>query len=53
MAIWQALAGPDQQILVGRYMKEAGFVGLSAPAWTPPRGDPLWVVIGRAPAQAL
>jgi SAM-dependent methyltransferase len=50
VAIWQVLAGPDQQILVGRYMKEAGYAALSARAWTPPRGDPLWVVIGRAPA---
>jgi SAM-dependent methyltransferase len=51
VAIWQALAGPDQQILVGAYMKEAGFTGISARALTPPGGDPLWVVIGRAPAR--
>jgi SAM-dependent methyltransferase len=52
VAIWQALAGPDQQILVGAYMKEAGFVDLSARAWMPPGGDPLWTVIGWAPPAA-
>ncbi len=52
VTIWQSLAGPDQQILVGAYMKEAGFVDLAARAWMPPGGDPLWIVIGRAPPAA-
>ena len=49
VAIWQALAGPDQQVLVGAYMREAGFVELSARSWTPRHADPLWSVVGRAP----
>ncbi len=47
VAIWQALAGPDQQRLVGAYMAEAGFSGITTSASTPRGGDPLWVVIGR------
>jgi hypothetical protein len=47
VAIWQALAGPDQQRLVSAYMHEAGFADVTQQASTPPRGDPLWVVTGR------
>jgi SAM-dependent methyltransferase len=46
VAIWQALAGPQQQRLVGAYMRGAGFAQVAEQAATPPDGDPLWVVIG-------
>jgi SAM-dependent methyltransferase len=49
VAIWQALGGPDQQRLIGAYMAASGFVGIEGQAVTPPGGDPLWTVIGRAP----
>ena len=48
VAIWQALAGPDQQRLVGAYMAAAGFGDVEGRAATPRRGDPLWAVVGRA-----
>jgi SAM-dependent methyltransferase len=47
VAIWQSFSGPDQQRLVGAYMREAGFANVAIQASTPPDGDPLWVVIGR------
>ena len=47
VAIWQAFSGPDQQRLVAAYMREAGFTDIANQASTPPRGDPLWVVIGK------
>jgi hypothetical protein len=46
VAIWKAMSGPDQQRLVGAYMREAGFTRVVEEASTPPDGDPLWVVIG-------
>ncbi len=46
VAIWRALGGTDQQRLVGAYMEEAGLTGVTERAWTPARGDPLWVVTG-------
>ncbi len=46
VAIWQALAGPDQQRLVGAYMQAAGFTDVTQSASTPRQGDPLWTVIG-------
>jgi Methyltransferase domain len=46
--IWQRMGGPDQQRLVGAYMREAGFSGIAERAATPPSSDPLWAVIGRA-----
>ena len=48
VAIWQAFSGPDQQRLVGAYMRAAGFTGVAETASTPPRSDPLWIVIGTA-----
>ena len=48
VAIWQSLAGPDQQRLVAAYMRAAGFTSVASQAWTPLHGDPLWVVIGMA-----
>jgi hypothetical protein len=48
VAIWRALAPPDQQSLVAAYMREAGFTRLTDQASTPPLGDPLWAVIGIA-----
>ena len=48
VAIWRALTGADQQRLVGAYMAEAGFKGVSGRAWTPARGDPLCTVNGFA-----
>jgi SAM-dependent methyltransferase len=50
VAIWQSLAGPDQQRLVGAYMDAAGFTGLDGYAHTPAGSDPLWCVIGRVEA---
>ena len=47
VAIWQSLAGPDQQRLVAAYMEAAGFADRAARAFTPAGGDPLRVVIGR------
>ncbi|MSP00591.1 MAG: methyltransferase domain-containing protein [Acetobacteraceae bacterium] len=44
--IWQSFSGPDQQRLVAAYMRAAGFTNIAAHASTPPRGDPLWVVVG-------
>ena len=48
VAIWQSFSGPDQQRLVGAYMRAAGFTRINAQAATPPHGDPLWIVIGTA-----
>lgn len=48
VAIWQAFSGPDQQRLVGAYMRAAGFDTVATQASTPPGNDPLWVVIGTA-----
>jgi SAM-dependent methyltransferase len=48
VAIWRAFAPPDQQRLVAAYMREAGFAHLTDQASTPPLGDPLWAVIGKA-----
>ena len=48
VAIWLALAGPDQQDLVAAYMKTAGFAPITGTAWTPGHSDPVWFVIGRA-----
>lgn len=45
VAIWQAMRGPDQQTLVGAYMRAAGFAETSTRTFVPPGGDPLWVVI--------
>lgn len=50
VAIWQALDGPDQQRLVAAYMQAAGFVNVALRGSTPDVGDPLWAVIGQAPA---
>ncbi len=49
VAIWQALAGADQQRLVALYLTRAGFAAVETRDALPPRGDPLWAVIGRAP----
>ncbi len=46
--IWQRMGGPDQQRLVGAYMREAGFPAVTERESLPPLGDPLWAVIGRA-----
>jgi SAM-dependent methyltransferase len=46
VAIWRAFSGPDQQRLVGAYMRAAEFTSVTEQASTPSRGDPLWVVIG-------
>ena len=48
VAIWQRLRGPDQQHLVRSYMRAAGFSHIAERASVPPRGDPLWSVIGVA-----
>ena len=46
--IWQRLGGPDQQRLVGAYMRAAGFSQIAEREHRPPDGDPLWCVIGKA-----
>lgn len=46
VAIWRAFSGPDQQHLVGAYMRAAGFAHVVDQAYSAPSGDPLWVVIG-------
>ena len=46
--IWQRLGGPDQQRLVGAYMQAAGFTAVTERDSTPPFGDPLWAVVGKA-----
>jgi methyltransferase family protein len=48
VAIWQGLSPPDQQRLIGAYMRRAGFINVAEHAAIPPDGDPLWVVIGIA-----
>jgi SAM-dependent methyltransferase len=48
VAIWQALSGPDQQRLVAAYMNAAGFTDIITQGRTPTRGDPMWLVIGKA-----
>jgi SAM-dependent methyltransferase len=46
VAIWQALSGPDQQRLVGNYMRAAGFNKIADHESVPRDSDPLWVVVG-------
>ena len=50
VAIWQALDGADQQRLVAAYLRTAGFDAIEGRSSLPSGGDPLWVVVGRAPA---
>ncbi len=51
VAIWQALAGPDQCRLVSLYLDRAGFEQVEARQLVPPgRTDPLWAVWGYVPA---
>jgi SAM-dependent methyltransferase len=52
VAIWQRLAGPDQQRLVAAYMHAAGFTEVAMRAATPAISDPMWQVIGRTPQSA-
>ena len=50
VAIWQALAGPDQCRLVGLYLARAGFERVEARQETSGRrADPLWAVMGWMP----
>jgi SAM-dependent methyltransferase len=44
VAIWQSLSGPDQQHLIGAYMRAAGFADVTGQAFMPLQGDPLWIV---------
>ena len=49
VAIWQGLSSPDQQRLIGAYMRRAGFINVAEECRQYlPAGDPLWVVIGIA-----
>ncbi len=48
VAIWQALDGAKQQQLVAAYLHAAGFGDLTTHTAEPPRGDPLWAVVGHA-----
>ncbi len=49
VAIWQALAGAEQQQLVSLYLSRAGFDPIETAAAVPAGGDPLWSVTGWAP----
>jgi SAM-dependent methyltransferase len=49
VAIWQALEGAEQQKLVSMYLDRAGFERVQTGEVLPPKGDPIWAVIGRAP----
>ena len=49
VAIWQALAGADQQQLVSLYLSHTGFGPIETAETVPPDADPLWSVIGWAP----
>lgn len=51
VAIWRALQGPQHQQLVTAYMQKTGFTKLTQRSLVPETGDPLWAVIGRAPAR--
>jgi SAM-dependent methyltransferase len=54
VAIWQALAGPDQCRLVALYLSRAGFERVEARQLVPDgRTDPLWGVWGYAASPAL
>jgi SAM-dependent methyltransferase len=46
VAIWQSLGGPEQQQLVGAYMRAAGFTSVTGKAITPRHSDPMWIVTG-------
>jgi SAM-dependent methyltransferase len=46
VAIWQALAGPDQQRLVALYLQKVRFGPIDV-LTAPSAGDPIWCVIGR------
>ncbi len=50
VAIWLALGGRDQTRLVSHYLDSAGFRTVEARELRPlgGRGDPLWIVTGRA-----
>ena len=50
VAVWLTLDGQDHQRLVSLYLQEAGWGEVTAQAAVPPspRGDPLWIVTGRA-----
>lgn len=50
VAIWQALSAADQQRLVALYLTRAGFTGVTTRALVPPAGDPIYAVVGYAPA---
>lgn len=52
IALWRALDGNDQQRLVGLYMQTAGLESIETSRVTPMSGDPIWSVVGFAPAQA-
>ncbi len=52
VAIWRALQGHQHQQLVAAYMQSAGFQNLTTRSFAPENGDPLWAVIGLAPAKS-
>ena len=52
VAIWQALAGAEQQRLVSMYLTRAGFERIETGEILPSDGDPIWAVIGHAPDAA-
>jgi SAM-dependent methyltransferase len=47
VAVWQSLAPPDQQRLIGAYLRAAGFSDVAGRSSMPRDSDPLWTVIGR------
>ena len=53
VAIWTSLAPSEQVELVGHYLRSAGFADVESRDAGRSGGDPLWAVIGRAPAARL
>ena len=51
VAVWRSLDGPGQQRLVAAAMRRAGFGAIAFQHSLPHQGDPLWAVIGHAPAE--
>ena len=51
IAVWHALDEPGRVELVASYLRAAGFANIETLDRSPPRGDPLWAVVGLAPAR--
>ena len=49
IAAWHALDSSGRVALVAGYLRDAGFADVEPLDRSPPRGDPLWAVVGGAP----